>query len=83
MAARKRKVSLTDSWKAKIKASMLLNRLQDHALDKVDMSGTQIKAADIVLKKMVPDLAKHEHTGEDGGPLVVEIVRFGESKTPA
>lgn len=61
--------------------SMILNRLQDHALDKADMSNTQIKAADILLRKVVPDLAKHEHTGEDGGPLTVEIVRFGESKT--
>lgn len=81
MAARKNKTSLTDSWKAKIKASMLLIRLQDHAVGKIEMKNTQIKAADIVLRKMVPDLAKHEHTGEDGGPLIVEVVKFADTAT--
>lgn len=77
MPARTRKISLTDSWKAKIRASMLLNRLQDHAIGKVDMKSTQVKAADIVLRKMVPDLARTEMVGDGGGPLTVEIVRFG------
>jgi len=72
MAARKNKVNLTESWKEKIRVSMLLNRLQDHVLDGKDMSNSQIKAADILLRKSVPDLARTEHTGQDGGPIKVE-----------
>lgn len=71
MAARKNKIKLTEPWKEKIRVSMLLNRLQDHVLNKAEMKNSQIKAADILLRKVVPDLAKHEHTGEDGGPIVV------------
>lgn len=73
MPARIRKVSLTDSWKAKIRASMLINRLQNHALGKNDMSSTQIKAADIVLRKVAPDVSSVQHSGEGGGPVLQKI----------
>ncbi|MDZ4346073.1 MAG: hypothetical protein U1E51_26980 [Candidatus Binatia bacterium] len=76
MAARKRKVSLTDSWKAKIRASMLMNRLQDHALGKLEMKNTQIKAADIVLRKMVPDLSTTQGPGRDGEHKVTHRVEW-------
>jgi len=60
---------------------MLLNRLQDHAFGEVEMTPTQIQAAQICLKKSMPDLAAMEHTGPDGGALIVEIVKFA-SDTP-
>lgn len=69
MAARKNKVALTDTWKEKIQVSMIGLRLYDHALGKNEMTQTQIKAAEIILRKLVPDLARTEHTGEDGGPM--------------
>jgi len=69
MAARKRKVQLTDSWKDGIRVSMLMGRLYGHALGDNDMSQSQIKAAQIVLAKLVPDLNRAEHTGKDGGPM--------------
>lgn len=40
------------------------------------------KAADLWLKAIeyhVPKLGRVEHTGEGGGPLVVEVVRFGKN----
>ena len=78
MAARKRKINLTDNWKAKIKASMLVNRLYGHALGEHEMTPTQIKAAQVVLNKLVPDLNRSEHTGEGGGPVEHAIkVTFG------
>lgn len=77
MAARKRKVTLTDNWKAKIKASMLVNRLYDHALGANEMTQSQIKAAQIVLGKIVPDVARTEVTGDGGGPVEHSIqVKF-------
>ena len=69
MSARKRKVQLTDSWKDGIRVSMLMGRLYGHALGDNDMSQSQIKAAQIVLGKLVPDLNRAEHTGKDGGPM--------------
>ena len=69
MAARKRKVELTETWKNKIQVSVLGLRLYEHALGQNEMTNTQIKAADIILRKLVPDLARTEHTGENGGPI--------------
>jgi len=37
------------------------------------MSPTQIKAAEILLRKVAPDLARQEVTGEDGGPQEMTI----------
>jgi hypothetical protein len=52
--------------------------LYSHALGDNEMSNTQIKAADILLKKLVPDLARTEHTGENGGPVVVALSPLDE-----
>jgi hypothetical protein len=79
MAARKIHTTLRDEWRQKIRASMLINRLQDHAFGEVDMSPTQLKAAEILLKKVAPDLARTEMTGEDGGPQEL-VVRWGTPK---
>lgn len=48
----------------KIKTSQLINRLQDHILGKVELTTSQIKAIEILLKKSLPDLSAVEHTGE-------------------
>ena len=57
MAARRRKVELSDAWKDKIRVSMLMNRLVDHMLGKTSMTTTQVRAAEIVLSKLVPSLS--------------------------
>lgn len=74
MAARKRKVSLTESWKAKIRASVIADRLHKHLMGTVDLSATQIKAAQILFNKMEPDLARTEMTGKDGKELPRSVV---------
>lgn len=55
MAARNR------SWtpevvRQKIRTSMLINRLQNHVLGRLDMSKTQLQAAGILLRKTLPDM---------------------------
>ena len=62
MAARKR-LSLAAKTLERIRTSMLINRLQYHALGKCDMTLTQVKAALTVLRKTWPDLKsiKVEH----------------------
>lgn len=77
MAARKIHTTLREDWKQKIRASMLINRLQDHAFGNCEMSQTQLKAAEILLKKVAPDLARQELTGENNGPVHM-VVRWQE-----
>lgn len=57
---------MTAAWREKIKASMLLNRLQDHVEGKVEMTSTQIRAAEILLKKCLPDLTENTNRNNSG-----------------
>jgi hypothetical protein len=41
----------------RIKATTLVNKLTAHVLGKLEMSPTQVQAAQILLKKVLPDLA--------------------------
>jgi hypothetical protein len=65
MAARLRKTHQEDV-RAKIQASQLVNVLQKHALGKDDgeLSASRLKAAEILLRKSLPDLSATEHSGE-------------------
>ena len=49
-----------DQARAKIRTSQLVNRLTDHAFDKVELSQTQVRAIEILLKKTLPDLQSIE-----------------------
>lgn len=48
----------------KIRASQLVNALENHVLGRKKMAATQVTAALGLLRKCVPDLASTEHTGE-------------------
>lgn len=61
------------SVKDKIQGSQLVNRLQNHALGKCDMTASQVKAAQILLGKIVSDAPK-EITGAEGAPLMASPV---------
>ena len=63
MAARKH-LSHAQKTRERIQASMLINRLENHALNNEEMSPTQIQAAKILLAKAVPDISSVEWTGE-------------------
>lgn len=58
MAARIRSLTLTDDWRAKIRTSELINRLQEHVLGSARMLPTQLKAIEILLRKTIPDLSQ-------------------------
>ena len=67
-----------DMVRDKIQASQLINRLTQHALGNVELSATQVKAIEILLKKSVPDLSAVSISGTgDNGELQVQIVRYG------
>lgn len=57
MAARIRRIAVDDNTRAKIKTGLLINRLADHALGKLDLSPSQIKAIEILIRKTLPDLS--------------------------
>ena len=47
----------------KIRATQLVNRLENHAFGELELSNTQIKAIEILLRKCVPDLSAVDHSG--------------------
>lgn len=50
--------------RTKIQASQLINRLQDHVFGEVEMTATQLKAAEVLLRKSIPDLQALNISGE-------------------
>jgi uncharacterized protein YjiS (DUF1127 family) len=73
MAARLRKTHQEDV-RSKIQASQLINRLTDHALGDVGLSPTQVRAIEILLKKILPDLQSVELTGDADNPVAVTSI---------
>jgi len=55
----------------KIRASQLINYLDRLAIENegASNSATRVKAASTLLNKVLPDLARNEHTAADGKPL--------------
>lgn len=74
MAARTVKIRHDEETRAKIRATQLINRLQNHVFKKgVNISGTQMKAIEILLRKSLPDLSAIELSGKDGGPIDLNV----------
>lgn len=60
-----------DMVRDKIQANHLINRLENHALGEIELSQTQIKAIEILLRKTLPDLSAVEHSGDEENPVQV------------
>lgn len=74
MAARKTK-RIDQKSRDKIQASQLINRLMKHALaDEEIMTSSQVRAAEMLLRKTLPDLKLIEHTGGSDNSLRVTVV---------
>lgn len=56
MAARTRKIRHDDRTRAKIKAAMIINRLQACLEGKVTLDPAQVSCGKILLNKVLPDL---------------------------
>lgn len=72
--------SLAAEWRAKIKTSMLINRLSDFASGRhgVEMSRSQVTAAIALLRKTLPDLSSTDIGTADGQPMRISIVKFND-----
>lgn len=71
MAARIVKIRHDEETRAKIQTSQLLNRLNDHVFNGTEVSPTQMKAIEILLRKTLPDLSAVTVSGDDDNPLNV------------
>lgn len=65
-------------WRQRIETTKLLNRLQGFAKGELNLDSGQVKAIDILLRKVLPDLTenKTEHSGS------VTVVRRSFSRNP-
>ena len=72
MPARKRP-GLSEQTRKRIKTSMIANRLMDHISGKCEMSATQVRAAEILLRKTLPDLSATD-LNLDAEQLVKQLV---------
>lgn len=76
-----------DEVRSKIQASQLINRLSDHVLGDVDLSNSQVRACEVLLRKVLPDLSSVELSSDPDAPVVhrVELVAANGdgSDTPA
>src|SRR5262245_29915977 len=59
--------------RAKIRGAYLIRRLQDHIKGKITLSMAQVRAIDILLRKIIPDLSQSSVTGEMTHKYVVEV----------
>ena len=57
----------------KIKTAYLVNRLSDFVEGKVEMTREQLKAAEVLLKKTLPDLSAVTVSGDADKPLINEV----------
>ncbi len=57
----------------RIKTSVLAKRLQDHALGKLEMTDSQRRATEILLKKTLPDISAIELSGDAAAPIAISI----------
>jgi hypothetical protein len=57
----------------KIRASVLIDRLQKHVVGEIEMTATQIAAANTLLDRSVPKLSQIQHVGDDDQPVRIEF----------
>ena len=76
MAARKTRVSHDQKTREKIQTSQLVNRLTNHALGEIELTATQLRAIEILLKKTLPDLSSVELKGDQENPLSVNHINL-------
>jgi hypothetical protein len=65
-----------DDVRAKIQTSQLINRLTDHALGSIELSQTQVRAIEILIKKTLPDLQAIAHSADDETAVAIAAAVF-------
>ena len=73
MAARLNRMH-SEQVRAKIQASVLIDRLQKHVNGEIEMTSSQITAAQVLLDRSVPKLSQIQHTGDKENPIEARTV---------
>lgn len=68
-----------EAWRAGVRVGLIRNRLQKHFLGEIELSPTQLKAAEILLNRTVPTIASFEHTGEVTQRFVADLPEVSPS----
>lgn len=66
---RKPGFKMSEEHRVKIQNSNILNALIEHVEGTREMSQTQVSAGLGLLRKVMPDLAAHTHSGDDENPV--------------
>lgn len=59
--------------RASIKTRTLVGALQSHVFGDREMTNGQVRSAEVLLAKVLPDLAKTEIVGENGGAVSLKV----------
>jgi hypothetical protein len=68
MAARLNRMH-SEQVRAKIQASVIIDRLQKHVAGDIEMTASQITAAQVLLDRSVPKLSQIQHVGDADNPV--------------
>ncbi len=79
MAARVNRIRHDAETRLKIQVSNIVTYLYEHLAGNRELSSTQLKAAEILLKKALPDLTSVEHSGEVSTTYVARIPSASET----
>lgn len=71
MAARTRRLHPNQKHRDNIRTTMLIKRLTEHILGKIELTTSQVASIKILLGKALPDLKAMELTGEEGGDIKI------------
>jgi len=61
----------------KIQASQIINRLENHILNDLEMTSSQVSAAKLLLDKAIANAQPEETPNKSEGKLTLEVNRLG------
>ena len=69
----------SDMVRQKIQASVIIDRLQKHVAGKIEMTATQVAAANSLLDRSLAKLQQIQHVGDNGGPIRIVSSELDDS----
>lgn len=85
MAARANKGTASQPWdesvREKIRTSMLVNRVIDHAFGKIEMTAEQARSAYKLIDKVLPDLKALELSGGTNNTMTINVNIGGDDNS--
>jgi hypothetical protein len=61
------------AFRDRVKVGVIADRLHKHVIGDIEMTATQVSAAQILLRKCVPDLSSTELSGNQDNPIRLEF----------